>query len=224
MKKLTLTIMFAGILACSYGQGYVTVSGTMQNFTNTTALSGSWTGGTNNSSGTFGAIGNLASGLSYNVVLLTSTSLTPITTLFGGGSTVTNTWMDTGLLGHNTGFAGRLSIGNDVLANNAPIGNSQSWLLVAWSAGLGATWSSVSTSLMGGAFSSAGYIGWTTVGVGAAGPPPTGLPLIVQGVSGSIIPAGMTMYAVAPAGVPEPSTMALAALGGASLLLFRRRK
>ena len=35
---------------------------------------------------------------------------------------------------------------------------------------------------------------------------------------------GMVKFGVAPSGVPEPGTMALAALGGASLLLFRRRK
>lgn len=222
MKKPILTIILAGIISCCYGQGYVTVSGTMQNYTNTTALSASWTGGTN-LTGTFGAIGNTASGQSYNVAVLTSTNASPITTLFGGGSAVTNNWLDTGLLGHNTSFTGRLSAGNDVLANNAPVGNTQSWLLVAWSSGLGANWATVSASLLAGSFSTSGFIGWSTVGVGAAGPPPTGTPLIIQGTSGSIIPNGITMFAVSPAAVPEPSTIALAALGGASLLLFRRR-
>ncbi|MEI8289193.1 MAG: PEP-CTERM sorting domain-containing protein [Verrucomicrobiota bacterium] len=39
--------------------------------------------------------------------------------------------------------------------------------------------------------------------------------------SGGLVPFGVTSAAVV---APEPSTMALAALGGASLLLFRRRK
>lgn len=219
MKKIALTIAMVGFIATSYGQGYVTVAGTYQNFIDPTVLTTAWAGG-NTGGGV--AIGNIASGQSYNVALLTSTSASPLTTLFGSGAALASTWQDTGLLGHNTTFAGRLSIGTGIVANNAPIGAVQSWILVAWSANLGSTWTSVQSSLASGNFSQAGYLGWSIVGSGASAAAPPTPALTIQGASGSIIPQGLTMLSTVP--VPEPGTMALAALSGASLLLFRRRK
>jgi len=64
------------------------------------------------------------------------------------------------------------------------------------------------------------YVGASTVGNFTAVPSP-GTPFNLFGTGTGQV-TGYTMNVVAP--VPEPSTMALAALGGASLLLFRRRK
>lgn len=221
MKKIASIIAVVGCVAASYGQGYVTVAGTYQNYIDTSALTAAWGGGVAVTP-TSTQIGNLASGQSYNMALLTSTSANPMTTLFGSGSELASTWQDTGLLGHNTTFAGRLSIGTSVVANNAPIGAVQSWVLVAWSANLGSSWAQIAPLLAAGNFNQAGYLGWSAVGSGAAAAAPPTPSLTIQGASGSIIPSGISMLSTVP--VPEPGTMALAALGGASLLLFRRRK
>ncbi len=67
-------------------------------------------------------------------------------------------------------------------------------------------------------------VGWSSVFnysyVAGPNPGPAGTPTTMAA-------AGLTPFGVASASVvvtPEPSTLALAALGGASLLLFRRRK
>jgi len=221
MKKLVLTVgLVAGLIGTSFGQGYVTVAGTFQNSTNTTALDATFLGGT--AAGTVGAVQSTSNGGAYSMALLTAafSGTTNSTQLFGNNSAVSS-WLDTGTYGHNNTFTGRLSIGADYLANNAPIGATQQWLLIAWSTSLG-NWATVSAELAAGSFAQSGYLGWSLVGIGASGPPPTGTPLTVQGSSGSIIAQGMQLLAVTP--TPEPATIALAGLGGLSLLALRRKK
>ena len=69
-----------------------------------------------------------------------------------------------------------------------------------------------------------GAVGWsqtfTYTAVAGPNPGPAGNPGTFLAAAGSAQP--LQFGVIAP--VPEPSTMALAALGGASLLLFRRRK
>jgi hypothetical protein len=60
-------------------------------------------------------------------------------------------------------------------------------------------------------------LGWSIIGTGTGQPNTTPEALF----SGTGITQGFTLFAVP---VPEPATMALAGLGGLSLLLFRRRK
>ena len=228
MKKIALILGLAGFVTVSYGQGFVTVAGTQQNQTNTTALTTGWTGGLQQSSGTFGNLTPTGSGGAYSVELLTTTNASPINTLFGDANLGTQgNWLDTLLLGHNNTFAGRLAIGSDVAAANAPVGVNENWVLVAWTTSLG-TWSDIQTALQNGNannLTGSGYLGWSTIGNGAAGAASPAPALIIEGSPSPIIPGGFTLLGVsAAAPVPEPSTLALAALGGASLLLFRRRK
>jgi hypothetical protein len=221
MKKIAITMALAALVGTSYGQGFVSVTGTMQSSTNNTIITTAWTGG-QLGSGTLGPLGTTTQGQHYDVALLTTTAGGPILTLFGDANLATD-WLFTGLQGQNNTFAGRMSIGSGLVANNAPIGNSQNWLLVAWSTSLGTTWATVEPLLAAGSFGGAtGWIGWSAIGVGAAAAASPAPPLQVQGISGSIIPAGFSLLQTPP--VPEPSTIALAGLGGLSLLLFRRRK
>jgi hypothetical protein len=219
MKKIAITMALAALVGTSYGQGYVSITGTMQSSTNNTAITSAWTGGQLNS-GVLGPLGTTTQGQHYDMALLTTTAGTPVLTLFGD-ATLAADWLYTGLQGQNNTFVGRMTIGSGLVANNAPVANSQNWLLVAWSTSLGTTWATVEPLLAAGSFGAAnGFIGWSAIGVGASSAAAPAIPLQVQGITGSIIPAGFTLLTV----VPEPSTIALAGLGGLSLLLFRRRK
>jgi hypothetical protein len=218
MKKIALTVALFATISLSYGQGYVSVQGTQQNQINDTVITSGWAGGLL-AGGT--VLGSTTSGQSYNVALLTSTSANPLLNLYGSGADLNSTWLDTGLLGHNNTFAGRLVIGAGLQANNAPVGNVQNWILVAWSSNLGDSWASVSSQLASGNFNNiTGYIGWSSVGSAAAAAAAPTQPTVITG-TGGVITSGFSLLATP---VPEPATMALAALGGASLLLFRRRK
>ena len=168
MKTIKIIMLIVGVITSScFGQGYVTVAGSMLNSTNTTVLDQTFLGGT--VAGTAGAIQSTAAGGAYTVALLTAAfnGTTNSTQLYGNSSAI-NSWLDTGLLGHNNTFTGRLFIGFDLLAANAPIGQTNQWLLVAWSTSLGATWSAISSQLAVGNLYG-GYLGWSTVGIGAAG-------------------------------------------------------
>ena len=220
MKKIVITMALTALVGTSYGQGFVTVAGTMQSSTNNTSITSAWTGGTLAGGG---ALGNVASGQSYRMALLSSTAGSPVLNLYGDATLGTD-WLYTGLLGANNTFAGRMTIGSGLAtaAGTGTIGVSQNWLLVAWSTSLGTTWAGVASQLAAGDFNNvAGFIGWSAVGVGAASAAAPAPALSVQFTSGSIIPAGFSLLATP---VPEPSTMALAGLAGLSLLLFRRRK
>jgi len=221
MKKIAIVLGLMGVVAMSHAQGYVTVTGTFQNSTNTTALSSSYTGGAVNN-GTFGTLGATSTGQSYVLALLTTSAASPSTQLFGNSAAV-NTWTNTGTLGGNNGFAGRLVISSDyaTAAGTAAVGNSQSWMLFAYSSNLGSLSTVLADLASGSGWAATGYVGWSVVGVGAAGAAPSALPLVVTGSPSPLISTGFTLEQVTT--VPEPGTIALASLGGASLLLFRRR-
>jgi hypothetical protein len=95
------------------------------------------------------------------------------------------------------------------------------FVVLGWSANIGTSWGDVQTYLAGAHILSGAYVGESpvsgavTLGNGTTIPTPllfnTSAPLL-QGFTLGLVP------------VPEPSTLALAGLGGLSLLLFRRRK
>ena len=109
-------------------------------------------------------------------------------------------------------------------------GSREYYMIVGWSANLGSTWAAVQAQLDSNTWtpsSGLGYFGVSALANTYAGGGPSSLPAVsVWGAgagtgSSTGIPSGFQLYQVP---VPEPTTMALAGLGGLSLLLFRRRK
>jgi hypothetical protein len=122
----------------------------------------------------------------------------------------------------STSTAGRLAgLAPDAVGGLAG-GASAQFVVVGWSSNLGSTWGAVQTLINSGGPSVAGsyYLGESIVSATlTAGDNSLVLSPSIFGASGAT--PGFTLGLV---NVPEPSTIALAGLGGLSLLLFRRRK
>jgi hypothetical protein len=137
-------------------------------------------------------------------------------------------WTYTGISMASIASAGRENGG----ANIATItgwgaGVTNSYVVVGWSASLGTTWSTVASEITSGTWSANGYFGMSSVAFGEAGGGAQSLPafnLFGSGptAAGTPLMTGFSLNNVNA--VPEPGTLALMALGSASLLLFRRKK
>ena len=234
MKKLALTIAAAGLTAAAFAQGTVNWTGVAGNFvgqTNGTVYSSFETSQGSPTGGTVGnTLGNTAAndaslgfqGYYYELLVSSSAAAAP-TTLAGLAA-----WSDTSLGATNSAASnGRIvqvaGLQNSV-ANNWAVGNTEGIILVGWSANLGSSWSTVYTELQNwGSDSIAnayfGVSSFASTTIGSANP---GITVLGSGVinNAAANPEQLDLLGT----VPEPGTMALAAIGGASLLLFRRKK
>lgn len=130
----------------------------------------------------------------------------------------------------NLAAVGRLNGGTGVSVPGAPAGGTGAIMIRGWSASLGTTYAQALAHLGGDPNSlNSDVVGWFGTSAIAlnflwGGDPGTGIAVPASpGFAGSNgIQTGMQLNYVAP--IPEPSSMALAGLGAASLLLFRRRK
>jgi hypothetical protein len=97
---------------------------------------------------------------------------------------------------------------------------AQTFTIIGWSANIGNSIAALQSYLANPTFNA--FVGESAVSGATA--PSTGGASPTVAITGTTYPAipGFTLGLVTP--VPEPGTMALAALSGASLLLFRRRK
>ena len=246
MKKIAATIICAvAMTGAAFAQGYVNwgiPTGDITFETNATALSPLFGGGssglTAGNGGTVGLTESANTGFYY--ALLTSTTV---------NSTDTNVWDGTwtgaagfngvDMSGHNTTGLSKGGVlpntvngqsGTGVQVNWAN-GTTQSVVLVGWSANLGtswvtvsnelANWSTLASTIVGTSFFGETPIGTVNPAASAPGnnifaassaPTATGTPIFSLNTPLYLLP------------VPEPTTIALAGLGGLSLLLFRRRK
>jgi len=234
MKKLVVTFSLVALATAVYAQGTVDFlnSTTTRVQTNSVGMGG-----------TAGTTALAANGFYY--ALLTAPSSV---TSASGLDLLTPTWTFTGNYGTNTAGSGggRLVGGglNTTTLGAWPAGVTNRYVLAGWSANVaGSDWNSVKAQLTGGSFAGGvwtwpnggltahgGFYGISDVTASTAfgsagggtdalpshplfGPSPIG--------SGTPIPTGFTLFVIQ---VPEPSTLALAGLGAAALLLIRRRK
>jgi len=230
MKKVVVTLCLLGTAAAVFAQGSVTVANTTTTLFRT------------NSVGIGAAAGSAQSANGgpyiYEVLTAPSTVNTVDSSLQG---LLSAPWSDTTLKANNTGIAGRMSSASTTV-NNWAISQTNSFVIVGWSASLGADWATVSAKLAGaqltgGVWSGGGlsaglsanaFLGATSIGFKQAGGTigtvtyPTPL-LFASAADGQGQPiTGPTDLFVIP--VPEPTTFALAGLGAAAMLIFRRRK
>jgi hypothetical protein len=229
MKKILLTIGLAAIAALSsQAQGYVVFSSSTQNMsTNNTA-------GSQQAAGAVATGKTLGAGLFYYALFVSSTgaganaqqgfsSGNSSTYVFNEAQWVLDT--DPTATSSSTATAGRFAAGNansdgSVTVPSITGGNPYYFQVVGWSANLGTTLGQAIIALT--TPGQSGYIGQSiisgqiTVGNGGSIPAPN--------TFGTIAPTMQAFTLGSFVATPEPGTLALAALGGASLLMFRRKK
>jgi hypothetical protein len=219
MKKIAIAaaVVLAG-LSGAYAQGTVKI----YNITSTFLIS---TNGTAQNGNSTGKIAGAAD--SYYFVLLTDvntpTSSNPLT----GGWTVAQSGGSIAYGNNYTPIAGGLTsagAANGTSIDNWTPGVSENVEVVGWSASLGTTWAQIEAELTSGQWTAAGYYGISGEGLVASGGvgSPASPATTIFNTSGGIA-SGFNLNGVTSA-VPEPGTMALAGLGGLSLLAFRRKK
>jgi hypothetical protein len=230
MKKILLTIGLAAVAALSsQAQGYVLFSSSTQNMS------------TNNTAGSQQAAGNaatgktLGAGLFYYALFVSSTgagagaqqgfsSGNSSTYVFNEAQWVLDT--DPTAAGASTATAGRFAATNPNTSDSSSTvpgitgGNPYYFQVVGWSANLGTTLGQAIIALT--TPGQSGYIGQSAISgqitVGNGGT--ISAPLFFGGGAPNIQAFTLGSFVA----TPEPGTLALAALGGASMLLFRRKK
>jgi len=201
MKKLAVTLALAAIATSTFAQGLVKFANNA-----TTLVSYGQQGG---------ALTATTPGASFYYALLVAPmgTVDPLAFSFAG-IYATNSAATTG-----GRFQGGSLLGVSVAGWAA--GESRSFEIAGWSANLGATWNPAwLTTHPGG---SQDYFGVSAIGAGLAGGTDSNgasIPALALVGAAPSISSGWGMTSV----VPEPGTMALAGLGAAALMIFRRRK
>jgi hypothetical protein len=219
MKKLLLTTLIASALAASvFAQGTVTFSassthGLIQCLTDGTTLTPVASAGISIPA-TIGAFGQLNLAV-YSAALGTPAPFTATT-----ASLLPAAWVEaTPVSGVIFPLAGN-TLATTFTLGNVAAGGSGEVMLVGWT-GTATDWNTAwasGTGLFGwtGSTLSGGALEWlNATGNPGASPPitPVAFTYGATGFNGLVLPI-----------IPEPSTFALAGLGAAALLIFRRRK
>lgn len=247
MKKITLTILCAiGVSGAAFAQGFIqwVTPTTAVSYETNTAFSPLFGG-----PGNGGTVGLTTTNLGgFDEALLTQTDPTgvlPTDTNVWDGTWTGNVLNGNGVLtGTNSGAAngfGKINaaLGGNAIQVNWANGTTNGVVLVAWSTDLGNSWAVVSNILAGiavgnyNAFTAQdptgalayfgetafGYLNPNAASPGVAITQNNGTP----GAAGlGIFSPNTQLYEINP--TPEPASLAVAGLGGLSLLLFRRRK
>ena len=204
-KSVILGVAAMGLAASSFAQGTINFANSSTSLISTN--NGTTTGVARTTTGTvvelFYQVGGATAPAALDASALTGTLngwkgvyTTQAATTLAGAKSISS-------LSAGKVIGGGVSTGNDV----APAGNV--WLqVVAWTGG------TVGTEVTAANSSAAGFLfGVSNVFSSGTG---DGLSIPAPGIT------GMNAFTLVP--IPEPATIAVAGLGAASLLLFRRRK
>jgi len=232
MKKLVLTglALVAGA-TLSYAQGTITMNATTAEvYTNTGTVSGGAAGSAN---------------YTYEVLDMTQGAWAALTAQQQAGAynllanqSDISLWTDSGVSGVPGLGAGSIKSSTSATAQNwvAPSSNAgyftaanyDYYTIVGWSSNLG-NWATVSSELAAGTLGGTGWFGQSAAAFNYAGGGASGLGaagLFSGSAQTQLAGSGglPTVDAVTLVSVPEPTTLALAGLGGISMLFLRRRK
>lgn len=200
MKKLITTLCLTALVTGAFAQGLVKFSNSA-----TTLVTDSVLGSTTPAG---------AGQYFYGVFTAPEGTTDPFAFTFSG------TYATNSVAGR---FQGGLNTG--IAVTGWAAGDTKSYFVAGWNAGMGHDYKPLwLEELLNNAAGDSGVFGISAIGVGVAGgtdPLGNSLPaLVLFGASPSIA----TGFSLQPIPVPEPTTMALAGLGAAALLIFRRRK
>ena len=233
MKKLVLTSVCSVAMAASaFAQGNVNWGGI--SFTAMTAQTNSvsysvFTGGGSVVGGSqaVGNAGNSSTGVGFYYALLyqaAGSQLTTPTTL-----SALQLWSDTGLSATNSNNAGRLQVVN---ANSGATvqaftpGVNVDLMVAGWSANMGSSYTNVLAQIVNKTYLNGGlndYFGLSSTAFIAPATTSTSPGTTIFGSgAGQLTSLNTPLFELNP--TPEPATMALAGLGGLSLLALRRKK
>jgi len=229
--------------ACVQAQGTIQVYSTSATYAIlTNSVLSAYDGGTGQG-GTAGkaAVGLVAGTPDYQYALLAGTynaslngtqpTISQLAGLSLAFSGITNYLLAGGIAGagHNSG--GPTLLTSSWTAPQASFtdgtGTEDSYVLVGWSGNEGSSWSQVLAELQSGNWLTVGgSFGASVFGAGYTGGGPDSIPApsifgVSSGEPNGLPASPLTLDSV---GVPEPTTIALAGLGGLSLLAFRRKK
>jgi hypothetical protein len=215
MKKLLLTAIAASVAAVTYGQGTIFI----YNYDNTGVANGA--GGTT-------ANPTYSAAVTSNGLIFTTDTTAQAGTLGGtAGSTLIGQDFSWALYGGATASSSALTLvasetGSDTAGDNINWGQFQGLAQTYTVAGTTASstvylelyvWEGTTFTTYAAAAAGGDFVGDSGVFANASGGGPNA-PSALTGLP------DMNLAVV----VPEPGTLALAALGGASLLMFRRKK
>lgn len=230
MKKLIVTLGAMAMATGVFAQGYVTLGNSSSLLFSTNSATWALPGQVQ-----LNGTATVPSGYAANTTVYLFAAL--VSTYSGSVTTDTNVldgaWTFTGLITSNNqaAVAGRINAQSGVGPMTGwGIGTTQNVVVVGWSASLATDWVGISNILEtvvhgGNAPGAGGVFGVSTPGfeaaAAAAGPYPAIWSTAGPQPYGNPIATGLMLYTLP---VPEPATLALAGLGGLSLLLFRRQR
>jgi hypothetical protein len=221
MKKLLTIAAICGAASASFGQGFVS-------FANGTAAATHISTNSVPNGAATGQIGTTV-GSYYFALFVAPTNTLAVDNSLTGWTYLSGVGTNSGVLGR---FTGNTSTDGFTVAGYAS-GATANFVVVGWSSNIGTSWAQAQAWFNQGSPATAGWFSISSIAYGTiVGGGPTPVPAIFGPNPGQIggpdfaggTHAGGMVLNYYTGTIPEPSTFALAGLGAAALLIFRKRK